>query len=96
LPNALNGRTERENSECSLISFVYSSDFDAAIRESRSNSGIPILPNELGLRRAGASRKACATAVKDAVTVEPMGEFTLKGIGRPLAAYNVLGAKPAN
>jgi class 3 adenylate cyclase len=36
------------------------------------------------------------TAVKDAVTVEPMGEFTLKGIGRPLAAYNVLDAKPAN
>jgi class 3 adenylate cyclase/putative methionine-R-sulfoxide reductase with GAF domain len=36
------------------------------------------------------------TAVKGAVTVEPMGEFTLKGIGRPLAAYNVLGAKPAN
>jgi hypothetical protein len=25
-----------------------------------------------------------------------VGEFTLKGIGRPLAAYNVLGAKPAN
>ena len=37
------------------------------------------------------------TAVKDAVTVEPMGEFMLKGIGRPLAAYNVLGTtKPAN
>src|SRR3974390_1076106 len=36
------------------------------------------------------------TAVKDAVKVEPMGEFTLKGIGRPLAAYNVLGAKPTN
>jgi class 3 adenylate cyclase/putative methionine-R-sulfoxide reductase with GAF domain len=36
------------------------------------------------------------TAVRDAVTVEPMGEFTLKGIGRPLATYNVLGAKPAN
>jgi len=36
------------------------------------------------------------TAVKDAVTVEPVGEFMLKGIGRPLAAYNVLGAKPAN
>jgi class 3 adenylate cyclase len=36
------------------------------------------------------------TAVKDAVTVEPMGEFTLKGIGRPLAAYNVLGAKPTS
>jgi class 3 adenylate cyclase len=34
--------------------------------------------------------------VKDAVAVEPMGEFTLKGIGRPLASYNVLGAKPAN
>jgi GAF domain-containing protein len=34
------------------------------------------------------------TAVKDAVTVEPVGEFTLKGIGRPLAAYNVLAAAP--
>ena len=31
-------------------------------------------------------------AVKDAVAVEPVGEFTLKGIGRPLAAYNVLAA----
>jgi GAF domain-containing protein len=35
-------------------------------------------------------------AVKDAVTVEPVGEFTLKGIGRPLAAYNVLTSKAAN
>jgi hypothetical protein len=32
--------------------------------------------------------------LKDAVTVEPLGEFTLKGIGRPLAAYNVLAAAP--
>jgi adenylate cyclase len=32
------------------------------------------------------------TAVKDAITVESVGEFTLKGIGRPLAAYNVLAA----
>jgi class 3 adenylate cyclase len=29
-------------------------------------------------------------AVKDAVTVEAVGEFELKGIRRPLAAYNVL------
>jgi class 3 adenylate cyclase len=29
-------------------------------------------------------------AVENAVTVEPVGEFTLKGIRRPLAAYNVL------
>jgi GAF domain-containing protein len=35
-------------------------------------------------------------AVKDAVTVEPVGEFTLKGIRRPLAAYNVLATKSAN
>ncbi len=35
------------------------------------------------------------TAVKDAVTVEPVGEFTLKGIGRPMAAYNVLAAVSA-
>jgi class 3 adenylate cyclase len=29
-------------------------------------------------------------AVEDVVTVEPVGEFTLKGIRRPLAAHNVL------
>jgi adenylate cyclase len=29
--------------------------------------------------------------VEDAVTVEPVGEFELKGIRRPLAAYNVVG-----
>ena len=33
--------------------------------------------------------------VEDAVTVEPVGEITLKGI-RPLAAHNVLAAKAAN
>jgi class 3 adenylate cyclase len=31
-------------------------------------------------------------AVENAVTVEPVGEFALKGIRRPLAAYNVLSA----
>ena len=34
-------------------------------------------------------------AVEDAVTVEPVGEFTLKGIRRPLAAHNVLAAVSA-
>jgi adenylate cyclase len=34
--------------------------------------------------------------VEDAVAVEPVGEFALKGIRRPLAAYDVLGTKPAN
>jgi hypothetical protein len=29
-------------------------------------------------------------AVDDAVKVEPVGEFELKGIRRPQAAYNVL------
>ena len=32
------------------------------------------------------------TKVEHAVKVEPVGEFELKGIRRPLAAYNVLGA----
>jgi adenylate cyclase len=32
------------------------------------------------------------TKVENAVSVEPVGEFALKGIRRPLAAYNVLGA----
>jgi adenylate cyclase len=31
-------------------------------------------------------------AVEDTVNVEPVGDFTLKGISRPLAAYNVLSA----
>jgi class 3 adenylate cyclase/regulator of replication initiation timing len=33
-------------------------------------------------------------AVKDAVTIEPIGEFELKGIRRPIAAYNVVAALP--
>ena len=33
------------------------------------------------------------TKVENAVTVEPVGEFKLKGIRRPLAAYNVLAAQ---
>ena len=36
------------------------------------------------------------TKVEDAVKVEPVGEFELKGIRRPLAAYNVLAASQAN
>jgi class 3 adenylate cyclase len=30
--------------------------------------------------------------VEEAVKVEPVGEFVLKGIRRPMAAYNVIGA----
>jgi adenylate cyclase len=32
--------------------------------------------------------------VEDAITVEPVGEFELKGIRRPIAAYNVVAALP--
>jgi class 3 adenylate cyclase len=35
-------------------------------------------------------------AVENTVNVEPVGEFALKGIRRPLAAYNVLATKAAN
>ena len=34
-------------------------------------------------------------ALEDDVTIESVGEFTLKGIRRPLAAYNVLARRPA-
>ncbi len=34
-------------------------------------------------------------AVEDAVSVKAVGEFALKGIRRPLAAYNVLAAAPS-
>jgi class 3 adenylate cyclase len=33
-------------------------------------------------------------AVESAVEVEPIAEFTLKGIRRPVAAYNVIGKRP--
>jgi adenylate cyclase len=35
------------------------------------------------------------TKVENAVKVEPVGEFELKGIRRPLAAYNVVGVGPS-
>jgi adenylate cyclase len=35
-------------------------------------------------------------AVEDTVTVEPVGEFELKGIRRPIVAYNVLAVASAN
>jgi adenylate cyclase len=35
-------------------------------------------------------------AVEDDISVEPLGDFTLKGIRRPLMAYNVLGSKAAD
>jgi class 3 adenylate cyclase/putative methionine-R-sulfoxide reductase with GAF domain len=35
------------------------------------------------------------TKVENAVTVEPVDEFTLKGIRRPLMAYNVLASSPS-
>jgi class 3 adenylate cyclase/putative methionine-R-sulfoxide reductase with GAF domain len=34
-------------------------------------------------------------AVDKAVTIEPVGEFTLKGIRRPMTAYNVRAASPS-
>jgi adenylate cyclase len=36
------------------------------------------------------------TNVEYAVKVEPVGEFELKGIRRPLAAYNIIAAKSAD
>jgi adenylate cyclase len=35
-------------------------------------------------------------AVERAITVEPIGEFALKGLRRPMAAYNVVAGKSAN
>jgi hypothetical protein len=35
-------------------------------------------------------------AVEKDITVEPVGDFALKGIRRPLTAYNVLATNTAN
>ena len=39
---------------------------------------------------------AHADGFEDAVKVEPVGEFELKGIRRPIAAYNVPAVATAN
>jgi hypothetical protein len=41
--------------------------------------------------RSNPHRPESADEGENAVKVEPVGEFELKGIRRPLAAYNVLG-----
>jgi class 3 adenylate cyclase len=46
------------------------------------------------LRRSQARSPRVLMKVENAVQVEPVGEFEFKGIRRPLAAYNVLGAGP--
>jgi hypothetical protein len=35
-------------------------------------------------------------AAENDITVEPMGEFELKGLRRPMAAYDVLATKSEN
>jgi hypothetical protein len=45
-------------------------------------------------RRSRADGEA-STKVENAVKVEPAGEFELKGIRRPLAAYNVVAVVPS-
>ena len=41
-------------------------------------------------------RPRVLTKVESAVTVEPVGEFELKGIRRPLAAYNVVAIQSSD
>jgi hypothetical protein len=43
-------------------------------------------------KSTGCSESPSQLLVENAVKVEPVGEFELKGIRRPLAAYNVLAA----
>ena len=50
------------------------------------------LKNRTGKSRCASVLKRLAV-VENAVKVEPVGEFELKGIRRPLAAYNVIAAK---
>jgi hypothetical protein len=52
------------------------------------------IPLDLKVRKPESTffRIMVLTKVENAVEVEPVGEFELKGIRRPLAAYNVLGA----
>jgi hypothetical protein len=44
-------------------------------------------------RRTGELEEALETAVEGAVTAEPVGELTLKGIRRPVAVYDVVSAR---
>ena len=55
----------------------------------------PLLTSPLGYAmrpsRANPISARVLMKVENAVKVEPVGEFGLKGIRRPLAAYNVVG-----
>ena len=52
-------------------------------------------PHEI-VQLQGRTAPRVLTKVENAVTVEPVGEFELKGIRRPLAAYNMVAASPKN
>jgi hypothetical protein len=47
-----------------------------------------------GTLRHFAAARQFGRFFENAVEVEPVGEFTLKGIRRPMAAHNVLAATP--
>ena len=40
--------------------------------------------------------KRVATTMEDLLEVEPVGELSLKGFQRPVAAYNIVGLKASN
>jgi len=50
-----------------------------------------ITPTQRSLFRAGLGSLGGNLQVENAVQIEPVGEFELKGIRRPMAAYNVIG-----
>jgi hypothetical protein len=55
-------------------------------------NGVPPIPRSPDTRRQVRKSLKLLMKVENAVKVEPVGEFELKGIRRPLAAYNVLAA----
>ena len=61
-------------------------------RISRFSTFPQCLPTEYLVEAMSALGQKRTSHVEDAVTVEPVGDFTLKGISRPVAAYNVLSA----
>jgi hypothetical protein len=50
-------------------------------------------PLQRAQARANPHHSSVLMAVEEAVKAEPVGEFTLKGIRRPLAAYNAIAAQ---
>ena len=67
-------------------------DANASPATTPDSAATEVSPRDTAERRQVMVMFSDLVGSENAVTVEPVGEFALKGIRRPLAAYNVVAA----